>query len=363
MPEFYFIVTIFFIFATTFFIYGLFRSKARIKKKNDFDAEENTFSIVVAVKNESSNIASLLESMIKLEYSSENFEIIVCDDLSTDNTCEIVSSYFAKIPNLKLLKHSDSSSSGKRSALLKGITSAKYDRILITDGDCIVSVRWLAEMNSYFTKETQFLIGYAPLIIDKGFINGLSCFENLRSFLIIKASFGLNHPVATTARNMGFRKNVFFRERGYETTNHSIGGDDDLLLKNFLDKDYHINLCPSPEASVFSNTNHSFNDYINQKARHVAASKYYSKKSKWLLVAWHLPNLLAQSSFLISPFYPIAIYIFILKNIFDLFLVLNLQKKFNYHFSLFEVVFYQFFYEIFLTINYFTSRFKNFNWK
>ncbi len=317
----------------------------------------------MAARNEEKNISALLESLKEIVFPVSNYEIIVCDDHSTDKTALIVKEFQTIIPNLQLVSLPPGSPGGKRIALQAGINIAKHDRILITDADCITQSGWLNELDLAFTSDTQFLIAQAPLIKKSGFVNSISCFENMRSFMLITSSFGWGHPVSATARNMGFRKEIFHAEGGYEPTAGSLGGDDDLLLKNFLDKGYSINLSTSPKSAVFSNTSCSFGEYLRQKARHTAASKFYSKQSKWILVLWHLPNLYAQSSILLIPFFPEVSFTFFVKILFDLVLVLSVQKKFYYHFNPFQIVFYQIFYEIFLIINYFTSRFTKFNWK
>lgn len=362
MTEFYSAVFISFLFSYLFFVLGLIRAPKQLKKETT-NGDTGHFSIIVAARNEEHNISKLLESLAHLNFPVSNYEIIICDDHSTDNTVNKVKSYQERIPNLQLLSLPSESASGKRAALQSGITIAKHDRIIITDADCVTQPDWLNELDTHFTSDTQFLIAHAPLIKKNGFVNSISCFENLRSFILITSSFGWGHPVSATARNMGFRKGIFQAEGGYKPTIGSLGGDDDLLLKNFLDKGYTINLSLSPEAAVFSNTSNSFRQYFRQKARHTAASKFYSKQSKWILLLWHLPNLYAQSSILLFPFFPEVSFTFFVKIIFDLALVFSLQKKYNYNFNPFQIVFYQIFYEIFLIINYFTSRFMKFNWK
>lgn len=359
---FYLIVIIFFFLAYFLFLAGLIRSRKSVRTRKA-NSPQGNFSIIIAARNEEKKIPDLLKSLQKLDYPAENFEILICDDGSTDKTREIVKSFLPSFTNLQLVDHNPGEPHGKRNALEKGIAKSKFDRILITDADCVVQPGWLKETDRYFTGDTQFLIGIAPLIRDHGFFNALSCFENLRSFLLISASFGWGHPVSATARNMGFLKSVFHNEGGYESTRRSLGGDDDLLLKNFLDKGYKINFCPSTAAAVFSSTNHQPKAYLRQKARHTAASKFYSNLSKWILVFWHLPNLYAQSSVLLLPWFPEVVYTFLIKISLDTILVLALQKKLNYNFSLPAIIFYQIFYEIFLIINYFASRFTKFNWK
>ena len=52
---------------------------------------EPTVSIIVPVRNGEATIATLLESLAKLNYSKEKLDFLVIDGNSTDNTGEIVS--------------------------------------------------------------------------------------------------------------------------------------------------------------------------------------------------------------------------------------------------------------------------------
>ncbi len=362
MIIFYSAVLVAFITVLFLFVRGLLRLPRLVAKKGPGE-NQSQYSIVVAARNEKENLPHLLDALRKLDYPADKFEIIISDDHSTDKTVETARRYESIIPGLKIITAGGNDKPGKRAALTRAIESAGYDKILITDADCIPGKDWLKETDRYFTDDCDMLIGPAPLIKRAGFFNGLSCFSNLRSMMLIESTFSYGRPVSAIARNLGFKKEAFIHQGGYTSTEGSLGGDDDLLLRNFLDHGFRVNYCDSPAAAVFSETHFAGRDFIRQKARHTQASKFYSQSSKWILALWHLPNLYAQSSLLFLPWYPEVSLAFAVKVLFDASLVLALQKRNNYSFSPFEAVFYQFFYEIFLIINYFTSRFTKFNWK
>lgn len=345
-----------------FFINGIVQLRRKVSKKTDQE-EPDSFSIIVAARNEEDNLPNLLRSLSEVDYPADKMEIIISDDHSTDRSVEIVNQYAYPFSSIKVITAGVGEKSGKRAALSRGIEVATNEKILITDADCVAGRSWLKVINRYFTNSCDLLIGPAPLYKRRGFFNGLSCFSNLRSTLLIASTFSYGHPVSAIARNLGFRRSAFLQQGGYASTEGSMGGDDDLLLRNFLDHGFRVNYCDSPAAAVFSETHFSGKNFIRQKARHTAASKFYSKQSKWILAIWHLANLYAQSSILLLPFFPEVSFTFFAKILLDLILVLTLQKKYSYNFNSFQIVFYQIFYEIFLIINYFTSRFTKFNWK
>ncbi len=362
MVIFYSAVLVAYIIVQFLLVRGLLRLPRSVQRKED-TVLQGEYSIVVAARNEEENLPHLLEAIGKLDYPTGKFEIIISDDHSTDNTVAIAQKYVSVHPGVKIITADKDDKPGKRAALTRGIAAASFNKILITDADCLPGREWLNTLDHYFTDDCDMLIGPAPLHRRTGFFNGLSCFGNLRSSMIIASTFTYGHPVSAVARNLGFSKTAFLKQGGYTSTEGSLGGDDDLLLRNFLDHGFRVNFCDSPTAAVLSETHFEGKAFIKQKARHTQASKFYSKSSKWILALWHMPNLYAQSSVLFLPWFPEVSLVFALKAVFDMSLVLSLQKRFNYSFSPGEAIFYQFFYEIFLIINYFTSRFTKFNWK
>ncbi|MEJ7914300.1 MAG: glycosyltransferase, partial [Chitinophagaceae bacterium] len=98
-------------------------------------APRNAFiSVVVPARNEAENILFLLRSLSLQSYSQENFEIIVVDDFSTDNTALHVSQ--CSLPNIRLIQPSvAAASSSKKRAIEAAIICAKGELIVATDAD------------------------------------------------------------------------------------------------------------------------------------------------------------------------------------------------------------------------------------
>ncbi len=62
-------------------------------------------SILMAVYNASKTVDIAIESILKQTY--ENWQFIICDDCSTDNTLEIITSYSKKYPEKFIIIHND----------------------------------------------------------------------------------------------------------------------------------------------------------------------------------------------------------------------------------------------------------------
>ncbi len=91
-------------------------------------------SIVIPAHNEAENLKSLLSEVarVMLEYGKE-YEIIVVDDGSDDETPAILKNLKEVIPALRSFRHSQRR--GQSSALYTGVESAKYSTIVTLDGD------------------------------------------------------------------------------------------------------------------------------------------------------------------------------------------------------------------------------------
>jgi dolichyl-phosphate beta-glucosyltransferase len=92
------------------------------------------FSIVIPAFNEKARIgATLSEVICCVEENRWNAEIIVVDDGSTDNTADIVKTFAAQYPFVRLLPNE--SNRGKGYSVRNGLLNASGDIVLFTDAD------------------------------------------------------------------------------------------------------------------------------------------------------------------------------------------------------------------------------------
>jgi dolichol-phosphate mannosyltransferase len=101
------------------------------------DARENidkpNLSIVIPVHNEKENILSLIDEVEAALKGVIEFELIVIDDFSTDNTAGIIAEKAVSSRWLRLLRHRKNA--GQSAAILTGVQHARADWIATLDGD------------------------------------------------------------------------------------------------------------------------------------------------------------------------------------------------------------------------------------
>ncbi len=95
-------------------------------------------SIVIPTFNRLDSLKVVLPSLLDQTYSSEHYEILLCDAGSSDGTAEWVAELGA--PNLRFLPGADSGRAGARN---RGLEHARGEVILFTDADIIADRKLL----------------------------------------------------------------------------------------------------------------------------------------------------------------------------------------------------------------------------
>jgi glycosyltransferase involved in cell wall biosynthesis len=94
-------------------------------------------SIVIPIRNRVNYLPNLIKSLSNLNYPQ--YEIIIVDDCSTDNTDALLKQYPIRSISLK-------KPVGSAKARNIGIKEARNEIIALTDSDCIVSKNWLKDL-------------------------------------------------------------------------------------------------------------------------------------------------------------------------------------------------------------------------
>ncbi|NWF50547.1 MAG: glycosyltransferase [Ignavibacteriaceae bacterium] len=330
---------------------------------NEQKSSSKMVSVVIAARDESKNVKSLIDSLSQQNYPNKLFEIIIVDDNSQDSTFLLLNQASEKLSNLRVLQTPRKKYFGKRGALDFGISQANGELILITDADCRPKQNWILSLTNKLENGCEFVFGIAPLESSGSFISRYSCFENLRASILTFSAASAGISYSASARSLGFKKSAFYQLQGYKNTLQSLSGDDDLLLREAVKSKMKIGVVTDSTAFVFSDAKKNFRDYLIQKARHTSASFHYLLSHKVLLSVWHSTNLLLAFSFLLIPISVFFAIPFGVKIFVDAFMNMVYQKNFGYKFRLTEILYFQFIYEIFIVINLINSVMLKPRWK
>lgn len=113
-------------------------------------------SVIIPTRNRSKLLQVTLESIIKQTYPKENFEVIVIDNGSTDDTKDVVMSYSSKLPNLEYY-YDDTP--GLHVGRHNGYKLSKSDILVYADDDIDAFPTWLEGVAESFVDSNVMLVG------------------------------------------------------------------------------------------------------------------------------------------------------------------------------------------------------------
>ncbi len=118
-----------------------------------------SISVFLPAFNDEATIGKLVsQALVVLKSLTDDYEVIVINDGSTDSTATVLDELAATSQHIKIIHHSQNLGYG--GALRAGFNSATKDLIFYTDGDGQYDVRELALLLPLMTDEVDLVNGY-----------------------------------------------------------------------------------------------------------------------------------------------------------------------------------------------------------
>lgn len=250
--------------------------------QNGQNTEHKSISLIIAARNEVSNIPKLVDELANQSHS--DFEVILVNDRSTDGSKELIDELSNQYSWLKPL-HIETlplNWTGKKNAIYHAVKQAKSEILVFTDADCIpTSVHWLESICSRFRSGVDIVLGYSPYEKQSSFLNSFIQFETLLVGLQYLGLGLFGKTYMGVGRNMAIRKSSYDLEF-LESISALEGGDDDLMISH-LAKKGNTAIMLDKKSFVLTKPKTQLKYYISQKTRHLSAGKHYHKKDQTLL--------------------------------------------------------------------------------
>jgi glycosyltransferase involved in cell wall biosynthesis len=252
-----------------------------------------SISVIVCAKNEAENVAQFIPILAEQDYP--DYEIILIDDASSDNTLEIFEEFEKQYSNVRLVKVQNNEAfwGNKKYALTLGIKASKKDYLLFTDADCYpASKDWITTMSSQFTMHKTIVLGYGAYEkVANSFLNKIIRFETMITAVQYFSWAKMGHPYMGIGRNLAYKKEEFYNVKGFINHMKIRSGDDDLFI-NQIAKSKNTAICYSPESFTYSQPKTTFKAWFTQKRRHVSTARYYKSFDKIQLGLFYVSQLL-----------------------------------------------------------------------
>lgn len=344
----------------------------QIKDKEIRLPYQKKISIIIAIRNEEEHLAKLFQSLTNLNYSKSNFEVILVNDHSDDNSSNLMEQFKCSNSEMDITLSSLSNNEiGKKTALKTAFSLAKYDIIQCTDGDCEIPRSWLQICASAFEdNDIKMISGGIELKHNSSIFQRMQALELLSLIASGGAAIGMQKPIMCNGANMAFRKEILKLENKETNDNQYASGDDVFFLEalnkrlganaiSFIkNHGYWVKTIVEPKVS----------GWINQRIRWVSKSKGY--KDAFLIFTSLLvlfTNLTLIILFIAAFFnFQLAstlLYLFLLKGLTDfIFLKQASSDSLQKHLLKFFIPM-SFIYPFFISYTAIVGQFKSFTWK
>jgi cellulose synthase/poly-beta-1,6-N-acetylglucosamine synthase-like glycosyltransferase len=258
--------------AICWLIYGC--TKVPLYSKKEV-TPKTTFSILVPFRNEAENLPILLESISKLKYPTDLFEVLLIDDASEEKF---------QIPNSKfqitLTNTIRQSNSPKKDAITTGVPLSKNEWIVTTDADCVVPENWLLTMDAFIQNhKVEMIAGAVTYDCKPSFLHHFQHLDltSLQGATI--GSFGINKGFICNGANFAYTKSLFQKLNGFEGNDKIASGDDVFLLQKAITQcPEKVHYLKSKETIVRTQPTESWKALFHQRVRWASKTSSYQSR-------------------------------------------------------------------------------------
>jgi poly-beta-1,6 N-acetyl-D-glucosamine synthase len=240
----------------------LYITKFTVEKKNSYYP---FISIIVPAYNEGVVIKDSVNSLLNLDYP--NYEIIIVNDGSTDNTAEVASTLVGNQQGrTSQVKVSliNKPNGGKAKALNAGIQYSEADFILCMDGDSQLTTDTLKNgVRHFIDPEVGAVAGNVKIQNRNKFLTDLQALEYVEGLNLARSAQGQLRQVNIIPGPIGFFRKSALKDAGFYSSD-TFAEDADLTLK-VLATGWKINY--EPNAIALTEAPETLHQLLKQRYR------------------------------------------------------------------------------------------------
>ena len=263
---------------------GLYRNLYLHSKKEKPETDTPPLSVILVAKEAGTDLQKNLPAILEQDYP--DFEVIVIYEQSADDNCEDVLKILQeKYPHLHHSFIPDSARyiSHKKLGITMGIKASHHEWLVFTEPNCApTSNQWLRKMARNFTSDTDIVLGYSNYEKAKGWFNRKITFDTLlNSMRYLGMAIG-GHPYTGCGRNMAYRKDLFYQQKGFASHLNLQRGEDDIFVNQVANRK-NTRVEASTESVMRISTPLYKKSWREEKLSYTATSRYYKGFARYLM--------------------------------------------------------------------------------
>ena len=217
-----------------FFRLGRYKGPSR-KKNSPSPAKLPPVSVVLAAQNDGDWLRQNLVYLLEQDYP--DFEVVVVDYLSTDETQYILRLLAQNYSRLKVVTLTNNANGyqGLKYPFSIGIKTAQNDILLLAEPECIpmdtTQFNWIRSMVSgYVHDHIDIVLGYCGIAYKPSLFNWLQQYDNLLYSVEYLGSAILRAPFTGNGRNLSYRRTLFLKNDGFIYHYNIPDGANDMFV-------------------------------------------------------------------------------------------------------------------------------------
>lgn len=258
----------------------LFTGRVLFRRKPT-PAQPVPLSVILTVRNEEERLRNNLPPMLSI--NGVEFEVIVVDDVSQDNTLQVLGMMRERSDRLKFtMLHQETRYSVKMAQNI-AIKASGYDWILqapITYENA--SVEWISGITSALEPGKNVVIAYSSVAPGNG---AARLFYRIENFLLFtrSISFVLNGlPFVYAEENVAFEKKKYFEIGGHGLKINEPFANLELLINHFISKK-NTSVLFNSSTAIKKTEPVRWHDYFDLLKKSIRIEKHLSASKKLML--------------------------------------------------------------------------------
>ncbi len=239
-------------------------------------------SLIYTVRNEETRLKNNLAPVLSI--NEADFEVIVVDDYSQDNSFQVLGMLKGRSDRLKVSTlHQETRFSTKMAQNL-ALKAAKYDWVLTVPISYEnATPEWISGISNALNESDTVLLSYCSAQNSSGFVNRIYRIENFLAFTKSVGYILNNVPFVYSEENVAFQKKNYFDIGGHGHKISEPYANLELLINFFIRKKTTSILFRS-ETAIKKTEDLIWNDYLDILKKSLRIEKHLTASKKAVLV-------------------------------------------------------------------------------
>ncbi len=304
--------------------FGIYFKLVLLKAAKE-NSHRHPVSILLSTRNDEGRIGKLLHQLFSQDY--EDYEVVVVDNFSEDNTLTIIGALSKQYPRLKFSALNQEMRFSGKMVVNLALKAARNDWVIfVTPAIEEITPAFLKKINNEITSDRTVTLNYINYQPQKGFYNTWCRVERFYSFLT-SAAYSLSGIVLFFQQsNVLFRKQLYFESAGFKGRMNENFADMELLFNRAKIK---VRISSDPDTSLRENVSPGRSDFADLVQKRILIKEKFSRIKRAILSLEDLAAILLFAGliwllateihhwfiFLIPVFLVLAVHLFIVKTL------------------------------------------------